>query len=276
MKRTSVCSVWSASCFAVATLCIACSSDDGGETPTSPSGVTSGSGATTGAAGARPTSGGTGAVTSGQGTAGSSAAAGGSSTAVAGTAAPSGGAAGATSGAAGGGTAGATAAAGAGAAGASAGGATNTCGAASTATPAELYAAAAAILLPSDANKRCAFGSCHDTKAKKANLILGDEPTVDLVALTVDKVACEAPNLKVVDKAGGDTGLKNSWLWHKLTGATDPATNELVPDTTWGTPGTCGQSGTGYGVRMPFGNPDPLPEASLTAVKNWICAGAPK
>jgi hypothetical protein len=148
------------------------------------------------------------------------------------------------------------------------------CGAISTAAPSELHAAVAAIVLPDATNKHCAFSSCHDANVKKAGLILGDM-AADLKLLLVDKPACEAPNLKLVASGGGDAALKNSWLWQKLTAATN-ASSELVADPTWGMWGSCNQTtSNGYGTRMPMTQPEGLPAESLAAVRNWICAGAP-
>jgi hypothetical protein len=128
------------------------------------------------------------------------------------------------------------------------------------------------VLLPDATNKHCAFSSCHDANAKKAMLILGDMAG-DLNALLA-KPSCEAPTFKLVDTSGGDAALAKSWLWIKLTAKTDGSSTDLVPDPAWGTAATCGQP-SGFGSRMPFGNPDPLPDAQLNAIKDWICAGAP-
>jgi len=89
-----------------------------------------------------------------------------------------------------------------------------------------------------------------------------------------DKAACEAPNLKLVDTRGGDAGLAASWLWLKLTAPADSASSELTADPSWGTPGSCGQSG-GYGQRMPIGAPMGLAADVLAPIRDWICAGAP-
>ena len=148
------------------------------------------------------------------------------------------------------------------------------CGAISTAPASELHAAVAAIVLPDATNKHCAFSACHDANAKRAHLIL-DDMAADLKLLLVDKPACEAPNLKLIASGGGDAALKNSWLWQKLTAATN-ASGDLVADPAWGMSGSCNQTGVnGYGVRMPMTTPEGLPAESLAAIRNWICAGAP-
>src|SRR5262245_31276069 len=70
------------------------------------------------------------------------------------------------SGAAGGG------ASGGGAAGMAAGGGGLTCASATPGAPAALHMAAAMALLPTTNQGPCAFGSCHDSASKKANLTL--------------------------------------------------------------------------------------------------------
>ncbi|MEY4580076.1 MAG: hypothetical protein RL701_4779 [Pseudomonadota bacterium] len=152
-----------------------------------------------------------------------------------------------------------------------------TCGPASTKTGSELHAAAAAVLLPTAAANnmgKCSFSACHGANSPKAGVSL--VPTTgDLKMLLVDKTACEAPNLKVVASTKGDAALANSWLWQKLVAPADAMT-EILPMTSWGTPGSCGQSsGTGYGGRMPWQDTGTLPAESLNAIRDWICAGAP-
>jgi hypothetical protein len=123
----------------------------------------------------------------------------------------------------------------------------------------------------------CAFSSCHDAGAHKAKLILDTTAGADLHMLTVDKPSCESPNLKLVDASGGDKGLANSWLWQKLT-APAGADGVMTPKPEWGTPTNCGQaSGQGFGLRMPWMSTAALlmPTSKLTAIHDWICAGAP-
>jgi hypothetical protein len=123
----------------------------------------------------------------------------------------------------------------------------------------------------------CAFSSCHDMGAKKAKLVLDLTAGTDLHDLTVDKPSCESPNLKIVDSSGGEKGLANSWLWQKLIAPSAPD-GVLATKPEWGTPANCGQaSNQPFGVRMPFSGSDALlsPAAKLTAVRDWICAGAP-
>jgi hypothetical protein len=173
---------------------------------------------------------------------------------------------------------------GGGAAGASAMGGTQlTCATASKGAPAALHAAVVSVLLPAmpiDPMKKgpCAFSSCHDLGPKKANLIL-DGTMVDLNALLVGKAACEVPTLKLVDGSGGDAALANSWLWQKLSAPADSTDGQIKPNAAWGTAMTgCSQSsGQTFGVRMPAsGNAETLPDDKLKAVRDWICAGAPK
>jgi hypothetical protein len=123
-------------------------------------------------------------------------------------------------------------------------------------------------------NGGCAFSSCHNMSAKKANLIL-DGSMPDLNALLVGKPTCEAPSLVLVDGSGGDAALAKSWIWQKLAAPADSSGN-LTANAAWGMAGNCGQSsGAGYGQRMPLvGSADTLAPAKLNAVKSWICAGA--
>ena len=96
--------------------------------------------------------------------------------------------------------------------------------------------------------------------------------------LLVDKASCESPNLKLVDASGGDQGLAHSWLWQKLTAPAD-SSGKLETKADWGTAaGGCNQeSGMGFGLRMPLsGSADQLTDTKLKAIRNWICAGAPK
>ncbi|MGD8859899.1 MAG: hypothetical protein PVI30_07795 [Myxococcales bacterium] len=138
-----------------------------------------------------------------------------------------------------------------------------------SAAPADLHAAALAVLTP---ETPCAFASCHVGPNGKAGLVL--EGATDLSTLLVDVTSCEAPNLPLVDSAGGDAGLENSWLWLKMTAPID-ATGELMADPAWGTPGNCGQPVGSHGLRMPYGSTSLTSEGNLGPVRNWICAGAP-
>jgi len=158
-----------------------------------------------------------------------------------------------------------------GAAGGGAGGAVPGCSAANTtAPPAMLYMAMHDVL---SASTPCGFSSCHMGSNARAHLDLVGAP--DLHAALVGKPACEAPNLSIVDGSGGDVGLSKSYMWIKLTGPVDLGA-ALIPDASWGTAGSCGQSGQMYGLRMPLTNTDMLlDDTRLGAIRNWICAGAP-
>ena len=158
------------------------------------------------------------------------------------------------------------------------GGAGLTCASANTTLPpAMLHAAAATALLPSAANKGCAFSSCHDMNSKKANLVLTESPA-DLRMQLVGKTACEVPALQLVDTSGGDGALAKSWLWQKLIAAAD-SSGEIMAKPEWGAAVTgCGQMGSNnYGLRMPYSgtNMQLTPQSKLDAVRDWICAGAP-
>ena len=174
-------------------------------------------------------------------------------------------------GAAGGGTAG-------GAAGTTAaGGGGLTCADAKQGAPAALHMAAATALLPTTGQGPCAFGSCHDSSAKKAGLVLVGGAQLDLKSQTVGKPACQVPSLMLVDGSGGDAALAKSWLWQKLVAASD-SSGELTPNPAWGTPVlTCAQdSGSMFGLRMPRTQTDmKLGMEKLSAIRDWICAGAP-
>jgi hypothetical protein len=118
----------------------------------------------------------------------------------------------------------------------------------------------------------CGFNSCH-VGTGKAGLILSG--ATDLKALLVGKASCEVPAIPLVDGAGMDAGLNNSWLWLKLTKPTDTDGN-IIPEAAWGTPGSCGQDGVmSFGVLMPKGAFEPMAEPKLAKIRNWICAGAP-
>jgi hypothetical protein len=146
-----------------------------------------------------------------------------------------------------------------------------------TASPAMLHAAATMALLPTAANKGCAFSSCHDANSKKANLTLTETPA-DLRMQLVGKAACEVPTYQLVDTSGGDMALAKSWLWQKLTAPAN-SSGELTAKPEWGTAASgCGQmSGSGFGIRMPYSGTNMLltPASKLEAIRDWICAGAP-
>jgi hypothetical protein len=139
-----------------------------------------------------------------------------------------------------------------------------------SAAPSALHAAAAAVLTMASP---CGFGSCH-AGVGKAGLVLLN--ATDLRMTTVGKASCQVPAIPVVDDAGGNAGLANSWLWLKLTAPAD-ASGVITGDAAWGAGVNCGQmGGQMYGLRMPASNTDtPLEEARLAAIRNWICAGAP-
>jgi hypothetical protein len=149
-----------------------------------------------------------------------------------------------------------------------------TCASAAKGTPAQLHAGAVMALLPQGNNKGCAFGSCHDLQSMKANLVLLEQPN-DLNKLLVGKASCEAPTLPLVDASGGDAALAKSWLWQKFVAPAGPD-GQMIPKPEWGTAVlTCGQE-QGFGLRMPRSQTaDLLTESKLTAVRDWICAGAP-
>jgi hypothetical protein len=244
----------------VAIALVACG-DDGSEAPLPAAGT--GGAAVSGSVAASGGTGAAGMAAAGTGTAGMAVA----GTGTAGMAAAGGGAPAGT----GGGTAGA------GTAGTGGGAMGLTCADADTTTaPAMLHAAAATALFPPmpGANGGCAFSSCHNMSAKKASLVI-DGTMMDLNALLVGKPACEVPSLMLVDASGGDAALAKSWLWQKLAAPIDSSGN-LTANPAWGTtPGNCGQMpSTGFGARMPAGSTELLAAPKLSAIKNWICAGA--
>lgn len=240
----------------VASALVACN-DDGGDPP--PPAAGTGSAAVSGTAAPAAGTGAAGTGTAGSGTAGTGTA----GTGIAG------------AGAAGTGTAG-TGTAGTGTAGTGSAMPGLTCADADTTTPAAmLHANAAAAMFPPmpGMNGGCAFSSCHNMSAKKANLVL-DGSMTDLNALLVGKPSCEAPSLSLIDGSGGDAALAKSWLWQKLAAPID-ASGNLTANPEWGMAGNCGQSsGAGYGVRMPLGQTELLSAPKLNAIKSWICSGA--
>lgn len=148
------------------------------------------------------------------------------------------------------------------------------CGAASTKTPAELYDAAAMAFLPPSPDQMlpCAFGSCHNDKKHAASLVL--QAGGNLQELLVDKPACEAPSLMLVDSSGGDAALAKSFLYLKLAAPVDGSAN-LIAQPEWGDSASCGQS-DGFGVRMPQGGGvDGVGAEKIAIMREWICAGAP-
>jgi hypothetical protein len=147
------------------------------------------------------------------------------------------------------------------------------CEAANTsAAPAMLHSEALAVLNP---QSPCGFGSCHAGTNGKAMLVLNN--VMDLRTLLVGKMSCQVPTMPLVDGAGGQAALTNSWLWQKLTAPSDSSGVIMGNMASWGAGVNCGQmGGQPYGLRMPWTNTDmPLEEARLAAVRNWICAGAP-
>ena len=134
---------------------------------------------------------------------------------------------------------------------------------------AALHAAALALLTPT---APCAGSSCHSTRGKAAGLTLMG--ATDLRELLVDKAACLAPELPLVDGSGGSAALANSWLWLKLTSDVD-AQGKLPETAAWGVAESCGQQGDEpHGVLMPLGG-ESLEEEQLATLRSWICAGAP-
>jgi hypothetical protein len=167
-------------------------------------------------------------------------------------------------------------AAGGGAAGMAAGGGGLTCAGASMAAPSALHMAAAMAILPVMNQGPCAFGSCHDANSKKAGLVLTATP-LDLKMQIVGKPSCEVPNMMVVDASGGDAGLAKSWLWQKLAAPAD-SSGGITAKPEWGTAAaSCSQDpGQAFGARMPrSGTDEQLSMQKLSALRDWICAGAP-
>lgn len=142
-------------------------------------------------------------------------------------------------------------------------------GALSEADAGALHAQVAALLTP---QSPCGFSACHAGSRAKAGLRLSG--IADLRAQLVDKPACEAPSLSLVDGAGGAEALARSWLWQKLAAPADPS-GALLAQPAWGSAESCGQAPS-----EPFGTLMPLAAGSLAAdelavVRRWICAGAP-
>jgi hypothetical protein len=136
-------------------------------------------------------------------------------------------------------------------------------------TGSALHAGAADVLA---AASPCGFSACH-MGASHAKLMLAG--VADLHAALVGKPSCEAPTIPLIDSKGGNAGLQNSWLWLKLTSPADPSGGNLIVQSSWPTPGACGQM-SGFGSRMPMtGSADLLEAPRLAEIRNWICAGAP-
>lgn len=141
---------------------------------------------------------------------------------------------------------------------------------------AALHAAALAALVPARGQSgSCAASRCHAGEAPSAGLSLRPGIT-DLRKLLVGREACVAPDLMLVNGEGGEHALEHSWLWQKLTAHAD-SRGELQSEPEWGANAICGQrQGMPYGARMPWtGDEETLSERKLTAVRRWICAGAP-
>jgi hypothetical protein len=136
------------------------------------------------------------------------------------------------------------------------------------------HADALSILTPTTP---CAVSACHGGGTGQAMLVLGG--VTDLRATLVDKPACEAPALKLVDSQGGDAALANSWLWQKMTAPTMTGMDTLIVQASWGTAASCpttfGSMTMGFGDRMPYGSLKTVDAPALAKIRNWICSGAP-
>jgi hypothetical protein len=97
----------------------------------------------------------------------------------------------------------------------------------------------------------CAFSSCHSAESKKADLDLSalESSYQELVGVEPFTETARAAGMKLVDPGRPE----NSFLLKKL-----------------------GQPGPGEGARMPQSAPEPLPDAVVNAVREWILAGAPE
>jgi hypothetical protein len=169
-----------------------------------------------------------------------------------------------------------TAAAGTGAAGGGAADMYASCAMADKTTPGPMLNKAASAAIIAEMGT-CSFSSCHTASVHKAKLVLDGSAGMELHALMVGKPSCEAPTINLVDSSGGDKALANSWLWQKLIA---PATSDgtLTTKPEWGAPVNCGQiTGQSFGHRMPDSSTATLltPASKLTAIRDWICAGAP-
>ena len=142
-------------------------------------------------------------------------------------------------------------------------------GATATADDGALHAEVAALLTP---QSPCGFSACHAGSRAKAGLRLTG--IADLRAQLVDKPACEAPSLPLVDGTGGAQALARSWLWQKLVAPSDQS-GALLTHPAWGSAQSCGQAPSEpFGMLMPLAA-GALPADELAVVRRWICAGAP-
>ncbi|MDD9943163.1 MAG: hypothetical protein OXU20_19130 [Myxococcales bacterium] len=123
---------------------------------------------------------------------------------------------------------------------------------------------------------RC--GVCHrrSQAPRSADLQLtGDmamDRAEDFMTLVI-KPSCQT-TMPLVDQSGGTAALMNSWLYWKVAGETEEVGGILVAQPGWMATGeNCGQD-SDFGTLMPMSVSDPI-ESAVTAVKNWICAGAP-
>lgn len=151
------------------------------------------------------------------------------------------------------------------------GGLTGACAGANVAVgPAALHAAAQVALAGPMAS--CGLSTaCHQGATGKAMLSFKDKP--DMRMLMVGKMSCVAPTIPLVDGRGGEAALNNSWLYLKLIAPLDSASN-LMANTAFGTPGSCGQITVGsFGQRMPQGETGMWKDTGK--IRDWICGGAP-
>ncbi|MFW6197826.1 MAG: hypothetical protein ACOC5B_03090 [Myxococcota bacterium] len=125
--------------------------------------------------------------------------------------------------------------------------------------------------------RSCVFSSCHGgASSGQADLnfdplLNADEPLTDVL---VDVPACQYPLMPRIDPGDPD----NSWLWIKMSPdymAAD-GTIDFTPDSSF-EPTDAPCSDQGFGINMPFamGNPSPLKDNELTAIREWIEMGAP-
>ncbi|MFW5924585.1 MAG: hypothetical protein ACOCV4_00350 [Myxococcota bacterium] len=125
--------------------------------------------------------------------------------------------------------------------------------------------------------RSCTFGSCHGGSGSgKGDLNL--EPLLDagepITDALVDVPSCEYPLMPRIDPGDPD----NSWLWIKMSPEymAEDGTIDFTPDPSFD-PGEAPCSDLGFGINMPFamGDPSPLADNELTAIREWIEMGAP-
>ncbi len=114
----------------------------------------------------------------------------------------------------------------------------------------------------------CSINTCHGDGAASGDLNL--RLTTDLTELLVNKPACEAPSLMLVEPGAPE----RSWLYIKLTGETKEGSRDLAPDPSWGEPGQGCEDATGFGKKMPETG-SPLSEEKVEQIRQWILDGAP-